>query len=104
MVRANYGVHVASSQHPQGSEVLTPEAIDFVAHLARRFQPRLEQLLARRVRVQARYDAGEKLDFLPETQQIRDDNWKVTSSLRCPYCYAFDHPTATQSNQHEHSQ
>lgn len=70
-------VRVASCSNARAGEVLTPEAIAFVAHLSRRFLPRLEQLLARRQHVQARYDAGEKLDFLLETQHVREDNWKV---------------------------
>ena len=60
-----------------GGEVLTPDALAFVALLARRFQPRLEQLVARRQQVQARFDSGSKPDFLPETQHIRDSDWQV---------------------------
>jgi hypothetical protein len=68
---------VSSPPNADCSEILTPEAIDFVAQLARRFQPGLEQLLAKRVKVQAEFDAGKKLDFNPHTQDIRDNDWKV---------------------------
>jgi len=72
---------VASPPNAECSEILTPEAIDFVAQLARRFQPGLEQLLAKRVKVQAEFDAGRKLDFNPHTQDIRDKDWKVIISF-----------------------
>eukprot|EP00884_Botryococcus_braunii_P015576 jgi/Botrbrau1/2701/Bobra.0203s0044.2 len=57
--------------------VLTPEAVEFVAHLARAYTPRVEELLARRAQVQARFDAGEKPQFPPETQFVRQGDWKV---------------------------
>jgi malate synthase len=57
--------------------VLTPEALAFVADLARSFAPRIEELLARRKAVLARLDAGERLDFLPETRAIREGSWTI---------------------------
>src|SRR5688572_29624533 len=57
--------------------VLTPPALAFVADLAARFTSRVEELLARRAQVQARYDAGERPDFLPETAAVRDSEWTV---------------------------
>lgn len=76
-------VKVASPPNAECSDILTPEAIDFVSQLAQRFQPSLEQLLAKRVKVQAEFDAGKKLDFNPHTQDIRDKDWKV--GLRSAY-------------------
>jgi len=58
--------------------VLTPAAAAFVTDLVRRFAPALTGLLeARRVR-QARFDAGERLDFLPETAAIRAGDWRIS--------------------------
>ena len=52
--------------------VLTPEALAFVTQLHRAFNGRrLDVLAARRAR-QARIDAGEMPDFLPETRAVRD--------------------------------
>jgi len=48
-----------------------------VADLAQRFSPRVDALLARRQARQARFDAGERPDFLPETAAIRQQDWKV---------------------------
>jgi malate synthase len=61
------------------AEVLTPEAAMFLTRLARKFGPRRQELLAlRRVR-QQQIDGGQLPDFLPETAQIRDQEWKVAS-------------------------
>jgi malate synthase len=59
------------------AEVLTPEACAFVAGLCRKFGPRREQLLARRVERQREIDAGKMPDFLPETAAIRGGDWQV---------------------------
>ena len=61
----------------RASEILTPEALDFLAGLHRNFDARRRQLLAARVTRQARFDAGETPDFLAETADIRDGDWKV---------------------------
>ena len=63
---------------PDGHEaVLTPEALELVADLVRRFRPRVEQLLERRRERQRRYDAGERPNFLSETEDIRAADWTV---------------------------
>jgi malate synthase len=61
----------------RATEVLTPEALAFVAGLHRRFDARRRELLAARVERQARFDAGELPDFLPETADIRENDWTV---------------------------
>src|SRR5271156_4344714 len=61
----------------RAAEVLTPEALAFLAELHRTFDARrLELLAARQVR-QARFDAGESPDFLAETKAVRDGDWRV---------------------------
>ena len=60
------------------SEILVPEALKLVAKLHRTFNGRRKELLERRNRRQADLDNGKTPDFLPETAQIRADNWKVT--------------------------
>ncbi|MGH9783796.1 MAG: malate synthase A [Terriglobia bacterium] len=59
------------------AEILTPEALQFVAKLARRFTSVRDGLLAKRRERQAAIDAGRMPDFLPETKQIRDSAWTV---------------------------
>ncbi|HSW53211.1 MAG TPA: hypothetical protein VLG93_08260, partial [Sulfuricaulis sp.] len=57
--------------------ILTPEALDFIAGLARRFGPDREQLLARREERQAQLDRGIKPEFPPETRALREADWTV---------------------------
>src|SRR6185437_13690984 len=58
-------------------EVLTPDALEFVAELEQRFGPRRRELLEARARRRARLRAGEMLDFLPDTREIREGDWTV---------------------------
>src|SRR5207245_204725 len=62
---------------PAYAEILTPEALAFVARLQREFGPRREGLLQKRAERQARLDAGVLPDFLPETAPIRAGDWTV---------------------------
>ena len=59
------------------TSVLTPEARAFLLKLAGRFEPRRQELLARRQTVQREIDNGKFPDFLPETAGIRQSDWKV---------------------------
>ncbi len=62
---------------PPYQAVMTPEVQAFVAELAERFTARRDSLLAERVKRQARIDAGELPNFRPDTQSIREGDWKV---------------------------
>ncbi|MCP4867333.1 MAG: malate synthase A [Proteobacteria bacterium] len=66
---------VAGTMRPEYNTVLTRDALDFVAELARRFRPRVEELLTLRRVVQSRFDAGMRPGFKPETAHIRSSNW-----------------------------
>jgi malate synthase len=59
------------------AEILTPEAVRFVASLAAKFEGRREELLARRQERQGEIDAGHFPDFLTETTDIRLSEWTV---------------------------
>jgi malate synthase len=58
-------------------EVITPDALEFVAELQHRFGHRREELLEARGRRRARLADGELLDFLPDTHEVRDGDWTV---------------------------
>ena len=62
---------------PGFEDILMPEAMAFVADLARRFRPRIDALLEQRQVRQAAIEAGEMPDFLPETREIREGGWQV---------------------------
>ncbi|MHA6759128.1 malate synthase A [Streptacidiphilus sp. PAMC 29251] len=73
---------VAGLPVDRGEEVLTTEALAFVADLHRRFEPRRRELLALRRQRRARIAAEGTLDFLPETAAVRAGDWKVAEAPR----------------------
>lgn len=52
-------------------QVLTDEAVEFLAELVAKFTPRRNELLAARVRWQQNIDRGELPGFISETNSIR---------------------------------
>jgi malate synthase len=58
-------------------EILTPDALEFVAELQGRFGSRRRELLEARAERRKRLRAGEMLDFLPDTRDIRESEWTV---------------------------
>src|SRR6266704_2539516 len=70
------GVEVLGEITPAFSEILTPEALAFVAKLQHQFGARRKQYIERRQERQRRLDQGQGLDFLPETKHIREGDWK----------------------------
>ena len=68
---------ISFTPHPDAERVLTPAAVDFLAQLHQGFDARRRELLAARDERQARFDAGERPDFLPETADVRDGEWPV---------------------------
>jgi len=59
------------------AEILTTDALEFVEQLHRQFGDRRRQLLAARDARQAELLSGGTLDFLPETKEIREGDWRV---------------------------
>ena len=70
-------VEAAPSDHPRAAEILTPAALALLGAIHRRFDARRRDLLAARLEVQARYDAGELPDFRTDTAAIRAADWQV---------------------------
>ncbi len=70
-------VSLLGSVEPGFDEILTPEALDFLASLHRRFNARRLELMEMRSVRQAEIDSGRLPDFLPETRHIRDGQWSV---------------------------
>src|SRR3954469_922877 len=69
------GIELCGDLAPGFDEILTPDALAFVAKLERAARDARAQCLTRRQQRQAALDRGESLDFLPETKHIRDGNW-----------------------------
>lgn len=72
------GLEVLAPLSPGFDEILTPEAMTFVAELEGRFGAERRRLLDIRKKRQALIDAGEKPDFLSETRAIRDAEWTIS--------------------------
>jgi malate synthase len=71
------GVVIRGLMRERFDEVLTLEAQAFLAGLHRNFNATRKALLAEREAKQRRYDEGALPDFLPETAQLREDEWQV---------------------------
>src|SRR5256884_3066974 len=71
------GIEVTAPITPEFAEILTPEAMNFVAKLARASEDRRQELLQRRAQRQLEIDAGKLPDFLPETEHIRQGDWTI---------------------------
>jgi len=71
------GVQIHSKQAQQAqTEILTEDALKFLAALHRTFESTRQSLLVAREAAQLRLDAGQPLDFPPETAHIRaDPSW-----------------------------
>jgi malate synthase len=73
------GVEIRGALQPAYEQILSPAAMEFVADLTRRFGDRVTELLNARAARQRELDAGALPDFLPETHQIRESDWRVTT-------------------------
>ncbi len=73
------GVSVLGKIEPGFEQILSFEALVFVANLQRNFNTRRLELLQNRTERQKEIDAGALPDFLPETEHIRSGGWTVAS-------------------------
>jgi malate synthase len=68
---------IEHTPHPAADQVLTPAAVELLVDLHHRFEGRRREQLDARDERQARFDAGERPDFLPETAEVRAGGWTV---------------------------
>ncbi len=61
-------------------QILTPQALELVALLERKYRPIRGNLLANREQRQQLIDNGQLPQFLPETKEIRNGDWKVAEA------------------------
>jgi malate synthase len=71
------GVEITGQITPEYAQILTPEAVSLVAKLARGFETRRQELLAKRAARQAEFDRGVMPDFLKDTEQVRQSDWTI---------------------------
>jgi malate synthase len=70
-------VRVAGPAVERGEEILTPEALEFVADLQSRFGAHRDALLSARAVRRAEIAAARRIDFREETAHVRDGDWRV---------------------------
>jgi len=70
-------IDVRGATEPGFEEVLTTDALDFVAELQRRFGPTREELLRARAERRRLLARGGTFDFLEETREVRESDWQV---------------------------
>jgi malate synthase len=70
-------VQIRGDHLPGSDTVLTPDALDFLGRLHAEFEPRRQEILAARHARAARTEAGESLDFLAKTAEVRSSEWSV---------------------------
>ncbi|HEY4020183.1 MAG TPA: malate synthase A [Pseudonocardiaceae bacterium] len=73
-------VTVQGGSVERGDEILTPAALAFLEDLHRRFAARRNELLAARATRRQRIAETGRLDFLPETRDVREADWKVVDA------------------------
>ncbi|WP_392455063.1 malate synthase A [Chryseomicrobium aureum] len=77
MTQLTTSIEIKAPQDEAVHQVLTPEALQFLEGLHRTFNARRKELLEAREVRQKELESGSKLDFLPETKEIREGDWTV---------------------------
>src|SRR6476660_2491997 len=72
-------IDLLAERRPEWEDILSEDALAFVAELHRQFNGRRQGLLAAREAHKLRIDVGELPDFLPETKDVRDGDWTVAA-------------------------
>ncbi|MEV7096498.1 malate synthase A [Amycolatopsis sp. NPDC051045] len=73
-------VQVLGDPVERGDEILTPEALAFLAGLHDAFAGRRDELLQARGKRREQARTTGRLDFLPETKEIREGDWQVAGA------------------------
>lgn len=71
------GIEITGEMRPGFGEILSPDALNFVAALMRKHRARRHELMAYRRERQQAIDAGALPGFLPETAHIREGSWQI---------------------------
>ncbi|QMW23754.1 malate synthase A [Sandaracinobacteroides saxicola] len=74
------GITLHGAPVPGGETILTDAALAFIAHLHRMFDPTRQSLLRARDDRKRWWQAGNSLDFAPETSSVRDGHWQISGT------------------------
>ena len=72
------GLEVKGELNDRYEQLLTPDALQFIEQLERRFGSERRELLLKREKRQKEIDKGMLPDFLEETASIREGDWKIS--------------------------
>jgi len=96
------GVEVLGEMSAAFAEILTTDAIEFVAKLQRTFSRQRGECLQRRQERRAALDRGEALSFLSGTKEIREGDWKCAAiPRRYSGSAGRDHGTNRSQDDHQ---
>ena len=70
-------IEILGNTNEAQEEILTPEALEFASLLHRKYNPKRLELLNHRKFRQTEIDSGTMPHFLPETESIRQGDWKT---------------------------
>ncbi len=73
-------IEIRGPMEDRFDEVLTDDALAFVGELHERFEPTRRELLRKREERRAALAGGGTLDFLEETRQVREGDWRVVEA------------------------
>ncbi|MFL6121881.1 malate synthase A [Actinophytocola sp.] len=73
-------IQVLGGPVERSQEILTPEALEFLASLHERFAGRRDELLAARAGRREEASRTGRLDFLAETREVRESDWRVAAA------------------------
>jgi malate synthase len=82
MTQTLKGVHVHGKMTDEFSQILSDDALQFLAGLQIKFNPARLEMLERRKQIQDGISAGHKPDFSESTQSIRSGAWRVREAPR----------------------
>ena len=72
------GIKINAPMHAGYEEILTPEALMFIAKMHRLFEPRRRYSLQARIDYQNKIDQGHQPGLLSETARIRGSEWEIS--------------------------
>jgi malate synthase len=73
-------IQVLGGSVERSEEILTPDALAFLAGLHERFADRRDELVAARGARRAEASRTGRLDFLAETREVRESDWRVAEA------------------------
>jgi malate synthase len=73
-------IQVLGGPVERSEQILTPEALEFLAGLHARFADRRDELVAARTERREEASRTGKLDFLDSTREVRESQWRVAAA------------------------